>query len=155
MNGIKGLMVILGLFLAVSAQAHEKPTHHVPEAPPEYLNKKNPLSYETLEKRAVRRAARMYKSKCKKCHGSEGDGHGPRFGELSIHPAPFSDPGYLKDRADGQLFWIIENGSPGTEMPAHGPGSRFNLSHDEIWKLILHLRANFMWGGLLKIKEKM
>ncbi len=138
-----GLIMILGLFMAVSARAHEKPTHQIPDAPPDYLALKNPLSLEELDKRSVRRAARLYKSKCKKCHGVDGDGHGPRVDELTTHPAAFSKPGYLKTRTDGQLFWIIENGSPGTEMPAHGPGTRFNLSHDEIWKLILHLRANF------------
>lgn len=137
------LLAIAGMLVAISAEAHDLPTHEIPAAPTGFLGLKNPLAAEEADATLLKRAARGYKSKCKKCHGAEGDGHGPRAGELSTHPAVFSSPGYMASRSDGQLFWIIANGSPGTEMPAHGPGSRFNLPEEEIWALILHLRANF------------
>ena len=37
---------------------------------------------------------------------------------------------------DGQLFWIIRNGSPGTAMPGYGP-----LSDEQIWQLVLFVRS--------------
>ncbi|NIP99686.1 MAG: cytochrome C, partial [Nitrospinaceae bacterium] len=40
-----------------------------------------------------------------------------------------------KDIPDGQMFWIIKNGSPGTRMPAFG-----NLSDEQIWQLVLYIR---------------
>jgi len=36
---------------------------------------------------------------------------------------------------DGQLFWIIKKGSPGTSMPAFK-----NLEEEQIWQLIHYLR---------------
>ena len=36
----------------------------------------------------------------------------------------------------GQLFWIIRNGSPGTGMMAYP-----TLSEDQIWQLVLYVRA--------------
>ena len=36
---------------------------------------------------------------------------------------------------DGQLFWIIRFGSPGTSMPAHP-----KLSDEQVWKLVAYLR---------------
>ena len=36
---------------------------------------------------------------------------------------------------DGQLFWIIQNGSPGTSMPS------FKVLRDEqVWQVVLYLR---------------
>jgi len=36
---------------------------------------------------------------------------------------------------DGQLFWIVRNGSPGTSMPGFHA-----LSDDQIWRVVLYLR---------------
>jgi len=41
----------------------------------------------------------------------------------------------MKTISDGQLFWIIRNGSPGTGMPAFK-----NLKDREIWLIVLYLR---------------
>ena len=41
----------------------------------------------------------------------------------------------MKDLPDGQLFWIIRNGSPGTGMPAFK-----NLKDREIWLIVHYLR---------------
>ena len=54
---------------------------------------------------------------------------------LATLPRNFTCSQTMKDISDGQMFWIIKNGSPATGMPAY----RF-LSGDEIWKLILYIR---------------
>jgi len=41
----------------------------------------------------------------------------------------------MKSLPDGQLFWVIQNGSPGSVMPAFD-----NLDDDQIWQLILYIR---------------
>ena len=41
----------------------------------------------------------------------------------------------MKNISDGQLFWIIRNGSPGTGMPAFK-----DLSDKEIWLIVHYLR---------------
>jgi len=42
----------------------------------------------------------------------------------------------MRDLLDGQLFWVIQNGSRGTAMPAH----KFFLDKEQIWQLILYIR---------------
>ena len=42
----------------------------------------------------------------------------------------------MKEIPDGQLFWVIKNGSHGTGMPAYP-----ELTEKQIWQLVLHLRG--------------
>jgi len=72
---------------------------------------------------------------CKICHGPAGNGLGMMTQGLSPMPRNFTCSQTMKEIPDGQMFWIIKNGSPGTGMPAF----KF-LSDDEIWKLILYIR---------------
>lgn len=141
MKSMRALLLVPGLILFMAA-ANAEP-RIIPDAPAEALARTNPITAESFNKMTYRRVARLYKNKCKKCHGVKGDGQGPRADEMIIKPARFSDPGYLSGRKDGQLFWIIANGSPGTDMPAHGPGTRINLTEDEIWRLVYYLRKSF------------
>jgi hypothetical protein len=133
------------IFIFACSLANAETIHKIPDAPPEYLVKKN--IYKTTEKfkdkKFIKKSGRAYKRKCRKCHGVNGDGMGSRAADFEIKPAAFAKPGYLKGRKDGQLYWIIENGSPDTEMPAHGFGSRANLNSEEIWQLITFLRYKF------------
>ncbi len=133
------------LFLFSTAGAVADEPHRIPDAPADYLAMENPYDVVKMakDKRFVKRTGRAYKRKCQKCHGEKGDGKGPRAIDFIIKPAAFATPGYLANRKDGQLFWIIEKGSPGTEMDAHGRGSRTNLYEDEIWRLITFIRLKF------------
>jgi mono/diheme cytochrome c family protein len=72
---------------------------------------------------------------CKICHGPVGNGLGMMAQGLSPMPRNFTCSQTMKEISDGQMFWIIKNGSPGTGMPPY----KF-LSDDEIWKLILYIR---------------
>lgn len=72
---------------------------------------------------------------CKVCHGPAGNGFGMMAQGLSPMPRNFTCSETMKEVSDGQMFWIIKNGSPGTGMPAY----KF-LSDDEIWKLIIYIR---------------
>ncbi len=111
----------------------------VPTAPQNYLDMKNPL---TASHAVHERGETIYK-KCNKCHGSKGDGKGNSASGMEIQPTAFSAPGYLKGRADGQLFFVIEKGSPNTDMEAWGAGSDANYSKDDIWSVIAYLREKF------------
>ena len=116
----------IGILAAGSVAAAE---HKTPVAPKDYLAMKNPLK-ETKD--VVDSGAKIYEKKCKKCHGDKGDGKGSASDKLELKPASFSAPGYLKGRADGQLYFIAEKGSPDTDMDDFGPGSTANLSKDEL-----------------------
>ena len=74
---------------------------------------------------------------CRTCHGVGGDGLGILFRQLETKPRNFTCYQTMKDLADGQLFWVIQNGSPGTAMPSF----KDHLEDDQIWQLILYLRS--------------
>ena len=107
------------------------------QAPDAIRNKPNPLeasqevlySGETLFQVDVQPAA------CKICHGVNGNGLGIMAQGLNPSPRNFNCKETMKEVSDGQLFWIIRNGSPGTGMPAFK-----NLKDREIWQIVHYLR---------------
>ncbi|MDH5571226.1 MAG: c-type cytochrome [Gammaproteobacteria bacterium] len=133
--------VIIGAVFLLSSTVVTAGEHQIPTAPDDYLSKTNPVSVDDAD--AIKEAGKLYKGKCKKCHGSKGDGHGPGAEDMNPMPTAFNVAGFLKGRKDGQLFWIIEKGSKGTEMGAFGPGSEANLSEDDIWKVVAYMRSEF------------
>lgn len=133
-----GVVVVCAVSAANAAEEHKIPT-----APPEFLALENPIGKDQMDKKFLKKAARLYKRKCKSCHGIDGDGNGPKAETIEIKPAAFSKPGYLAGRKDGQLYWIIMNGSEGTEMEPKGPKTRANLSEREVWTLIAYIRHAF------------
>jgi mono/diheme cytochrome c family protein len=144
MKVASALTIIQGFVLfivAITAAAEEK--HEIPEAPAEYLSMTNPINYEEVDEEFLKKVGKLYKRKCSKCHGEEGDGKGSKAEFFVIKPAAFSSPGYLAQRKDGQLFWIMTNGSDGTEMEPVGPDSDVGLSEENLWQLIAYLRSSF------------
>ena len=102
---------------------------------------KNPLQ---IDATAIAAGARLYRGKagtvsCATCHGEKGDGKGTLASQFAPPPRNFACTQTCKDIPDGQLFWIVKNGSPGTAMSAAGTLGKF--SDDEIWQLIAYLRT--------------
>lgn len=106
-------------------------------APAEYLSRTNPLasSAEELAAGQVLYANNARGAACTACHGARGDARGPMSSMFTPPPRNFACAKTVSDIADGQLFWIIRYGSPGTAMPPHPA-----LGDDDIWRLVLHLR---------------
>ena len=73
---------------------------------------------------------------CETCHGAKGDGKGTLAAQFDPRPRTFTCAQMLDEIPDGQLFWIIQNGSPDTSMPAYR-----KLSDWQIWRIILYLRT--------------
>ena len=73
---------------------------------------------------------------CEMCHGLKGDGKGSLATQFEPRPRNFTCAEVLDEIPDGQLFWIIRNGSPDTAMPAYR-----KLSDAQIWQVILYLRS--------------
>ena len=107
------------------------------KAPAEYLERINPLTPVTADSKT---AASLYGGKqrgvnCAICHGEKGNGKGPLAGLYEPPPRNFACSQTINGVPDGQLFWIIRFGSPGTAMPPH-PG----LDDAQVWLLVWHLR---------------
>jgi len=77
------------------------------------------------------------KGGCFNCHGKDGDGNGPLAAQLNPSPRNFRHHGFWRHRSEGEIFWTIKHGSPGTAMIAFGPV----LSDEEIWSLIQYERT--------------
>ncbi|MBI5683200.1 MAG: c-type cytochrome [Deltaproteobacteria bacterium] len=133
---IFGIIIAIAFFISVPLMAAEE--HKTPTAPKEYLDMKNPAK----GKDAVAKGEELYMKKCKKCHGETGDGKGSGSKDLEIKPKAFTKD-YLAKKPDGQLFWIIENGSKSTDMEAFGPGSDTNISKDNIWNIVTFIKEKF------------
>jgi len=112
-------------------------TRTTPQAPDTIAQQKNP--FESNAENFIKGES-LYQwtaepNPCKTCHGPRGNGLGMMAQGLSPMPRNFTCSQTMKEVSDGQMFWIIKNGSPGTGMPAY----KF-LSDDEIWKLIVYIR---------------
>lgn len=92
----------------------------------------NPFS--EADARALERGAAVFTNFCQACHGPAGIGNGPVA--LRGFPAPAS---LVAERAvnmkDGQIFHVITYGQG--NMPSHAT----QLSREDRWKVILHLRS--------------
>jgi mono/diheme cytochrome c family protein len=79
------------------------------------------------------------KGRCFFCHGSNGKGDGPAAHLHSKQPPRnFTDCAFQNAREDGELYWIIKNGSPGTGMQALIPAM---LTEEEGWDVVAYIRT--------------
>ena len=78
------------------------------------------------------------KAFCVTCHGRDGKGLGKIPGLVGKLPRNFTDKTWQEARTDGELFWILKNGSPGTDMASFIP---LVLTEDEAWHVLLYLRT--------------
>jgi mono/diheme cytochrome c family protein len=87
----------------------------------------------------VEKGKTLYEGKggCVNCHGKEGRGDGPVARELSPSPRNFHHRGFWRHRTEGEIFWVIKHGSPGTAMI----GFNGQLTDEEIWTVMRYLRT--------------
>ncbi|MEC4672996.1 MAG: cytochrome c [Nitrospirota bacterium] len=78
------------------------------------------------------------KAFCVTCHGRDGKGLGKIPGLVGKLPRNFTDKTWQAARTDGELFWILKNGSPGTAMASFIP---LVLTEEEAWHVLLYVRA--------------
>ncbi|MGE3977508.1 MAG: c-type cytochrome [Nitrospira sp.] len=108
------------------------------KAPEGFLTKTSPLPSSPSTIRAGKelflRTAQP--AACVMCHGEQGDGKGLMGAALVPPPRNFTCGMMMREIPDGQLFWIIKNGSIGTGMMAFS-----GLSDDQVWQLIHYIRS--------------
>lgn len=107
------------------------------KAPSNIYNLKNPLenTSKNLKKGKLLYQVRAKPLPCKNCHGMSGDGNGPMARGFNPPPRNFTCAKTINGVNDGQLFWIIKNGSPGTGMLAYK-----GLKDEKIWQIVLFIR---------------
>ncbi|MFD1659571.1 c-type cytochrome [Streptomyces caeni] len=78
----------------------------------------------------------LYEEQCAGCHGQSGDGKGAAASSMRTQPRNLSDQDWQAGRSDGQLAHTIQQGLPGTAMPAFGG----DLTADQIDAVVGYLR---------------
>ncbi|VAX06928.1 hypothetical protein MNBD_GAMMA26-1974 [hydrothermal vent metagenome] len=99
----------------------------------------NPV--EADDEDVLKAAKKVYKKKCKKCHGKKGNGKGP--GAKDMEPSPPDWTGGI-DATDGELFWLTMNGSKDTEMKGWKEGSAKagkEITDEQAWSLVHYMRS--------------
>ena len=107
-------------------------------APAEYLQTTSPLPVtpETIQSGRMLFLKTAQPIACAFCHGEKGDGKGLMGAGLIPPPRNFTCGEMMRIIPDGQLYWIIKNGSPGTGMPPFA-----SLSDEHVWQLIGYIRS--------------
>ena len=100
--------------------------------PVEAAKQQNPVK---SSPESATRAKRWWALDCEMCHGKQGDGKGDTAKEMKLAMMDFTNPDALKDRTDGEIFYIIKNGH--NDMPAEGP----RIKTEEAWDLVNYVRA--------------
>jgi mono/diheme cytochrome c family protein len=81
------------------------------------------------------------KAFCSTCHGKDGKGLGADIDPGSVKgplPRNFTDKEWQAARTDGELFWILKNGSKGTAMASFIP---LILTEEEAWQVLRYVRT--------------
>lgn len=93
-----------------------------------------PLSQDVREAGKV-----LYEGKglCVRCHGARGDGRGSAWKKFHIPPRDFRDRNFWDHVSEGELYWIVKNGSSGSGMLEF----ESLLSDDEIWQILRYVRS--------------
>src|SRR3982074_2546241 len=129
------LLLMLFLVFALWAQKDQPPAKTpTPEAkiPPEDAAKVNPVK-PTAE--SLAKGKKMYGYDCAMCHGKAGDGKGDMASDYK-NVTDFTNPDALKNRTDGELFYITRNGK-GSDMPPEDNRAK----NDEIWNMVNYIKS--------------
>jgi len=102
------------------------------KAPTKAKELKNPVK--TSEKaESVKRGAKIFKTRCMICHGTQGKGDG--IGGKALTPKPQNlTLKMVQSQTDGELFWKITNGR--NDMIKWGP----ILSEQQRWDVVNYVR---------------
>ena len=125
------LMALLMVPMSVSAQCPQY--RETAQAPDDIYWQQNPLA---ADRGSFKAGKKLWKrNDCVKCHGKRGDGLGPLAKSFAPPPRNLACAEMMADIPDGQLFWIIRNGSQDTAMPAYP-----DFSDEQIWQLVTAIR---------------
>jgi mono/diheme cytochrome c family protein len=134
-------LVLPALFLIFCAAAAQ-------QTPTQSANQPNTTAYAAIPVEAARqanpvkpgpesiaRAKKWWTIDCAMCHGADGNGKGDTAKEMKLNIVDFTAPNTLKDRTDGEIFYIIKTGHQ--DMPPEGQ----RVKTEENWDLVNYVRS--------------
>ena len=129
------LILALCLFCIAAQQSQTPPSSTTPSTaniPPDAAQMKNPVK-STPE--SIAQGKKYYGYDCALCHGANGDGKGDVAVSEKMNLGDFRDPATLQNKSDGELFYVIKNGSG--QMPPEGD----RVKPTELWNMVNYVRS--------------
>jgi mono/diheme cytochrome c family protein len=130
------LLLSIALVFLTPLSAQQTPKQVAPPTyaaiPAEAAKQANPVK---SSPESLTRAKKWWTVDCAMCHGTNGNGKTDMAADMKLKIADFTDPNTLKDRTDGELFYIIKNGHQ--DMPPEGP----RIKPEENWDLVNYVRS--------------
>jgi mono/diheme cytochrome c family protein len=126
------------VLFAPALLAQQTPTPTPPKTPTysaipvEATRQPNPVK---SSPESIARAKKWWTLDCAMCHGKDGDGKGETAKDMKLTLVDFTAPATLKDRTDGDIFYIIKNGH--NDMPPEGQ----RIKPEEDWDLVNYVRS--------------
>jgi mono/diheme cytochrome c family protein len=128
-------LLLFGFFVsAQDKKTDEKPGASAPISaiPIDAARRENPVK---ATEESLARGKKQYGYDCLMCHGKTGDGKGDVAADMKLKMHDETDPAVLKDRTDGELFYIIQKGKG--DMPPEGS----RVKDETIWDMVNYVRA--------------
>ena len=128
------LLTLLFFVFALWAQKDQPPAKApAPEykIPPEAAARVNPVK---PTEESLAKGKKLYGFDCAMCHGNNGNGKGDMATDMK-NVTDFTNPDALKNRTDGELFYVIRNGKG--EMPPEGDRAK----DQDIWNMVNYIRS--------------
>lgn len=129
-----GASVLAIVWLPSLARQDQKPADKSGEfkVPPEIAKQTNPVKPTAAN---TAQAKKTYNIDCAMCHGKDGDGKGDLAVDMKLQLLDYQDAAALKDKTDGELFYIIQKG----KGDMVGEGDR--VKPDDVWALVNYVRS--------------
>ena len=112
------------LFVILAAGAAWSGGQWTDRVPPKAAARQNPYAGQN---NAVLAGAKLYSQHCAACHGA---------GREGSNQAPPIASARIKELSDGQLFWLLTNGSLKAGMPSWS-----HLPPEQRWQIVTFLRG--------------
>ena len=90
---------------------------------------------EPVTERTIATGSALFRERCVTCHGERGRGDGPA--SSGLRPPPADLVLHVPQHSDGELFYMVSRGMPGSAMPAW----RETLGERERWAIVHYLRV--------------
>jgi mono/diheme cytochrome c family protein len=132
---MRHLVPVATLFLSVSLLSAAQATKPAPKTaysaiPVKAAREPNPVK-PTPE--SIAEGKKIYSYDCASCHGATGDGKTDVAKDMKM--PDLTDAVRLKDRTDGELFYIIKNGHG--DMPPEGD----RVKPEQLWDMVNYVRS--------------
>lgn len=124
------LLVVVSALPAQQAATQKTPAFGA--IPADAANAPNPVK---SSPESLARAKKWWALDCAMCHGESGNGKGETARDMKLTIPDFTDASTLKDRADGELYYVIKSGHH--DMPPEGE----RVTVETGWDLVNYVRS--------------